>query len=226
MTGGEAVGRALAEIAAGRPVVVSAGEGGVLAFAAEKATSSVMAFLVRHTSGLVAVALPEPDCDRLGLGPMAGADSRDTPYTVTVDARDGVGTGISAADRAHTARLLAAAGTSAADLSRPGHVMGLRTHERGVLGRAAPAEAVVDLARLAGLRPAGVVAGIVSPRDPRRMAQQDELVEFAQAHGLTRVSAGEVAGHRRAAGPHVVDVLVRVHVLGERSPSTEVNDPP
>ena len=193
MTGGHAVGRVLAEIAAGRPVVVSAGEGGVLAFAAEKAATSVMAFLVRHTSGLVAVALPEPDCDRLGLGPMAGADSRHTPYTVTVDAKNGVGTGISAADRAHTARLLAAASTSAADLSRPGHMMGLCTHERGVLERPAPAEAAVELARLAGLRPAGVLAGLVSPRDPTRMARWDELGEFAVAHGLALVTVEALA---------------------------------
>ncbi|AIJ24704.1 3,4-dihydroxy-2-butanone-4-phosphate synthase [Amycolatopsis methanolica] len=189
--------RALTDIAAGRPVVVvddDRAEGAVV-FAAEKATPALMAFTVRHTCGLVAVALPGADCDRLQLRPMNGGD-RESPYTVTVDAKNGVHTGISAADRAYTARLLASPDTAAADLSRPGHLMGLRVHGGGVLHRPQLPEAAVDLARLGGLRPAGVLCELVSPRDPTRMARASELAEFTAEHDLALVSIAGLVRHR------------------------------
>src|SRR4051812_31620872 len=130
------------------------------------------------------------ECDRLGLPPMVAAneDKHDTAYTVTVDAREGVGTGISAADRAATMRLLADPGAAAEDFSRPGHVVPLRAREGGVLRRPGHTEAAVDLARLAGLRPAGVIGEVVSQVDARRMARADELRVFADAHGLALIS--------------------------------------
>lgn len=129
--------QAVAEIAAGRPVVVvddaDRENEGDLIFAAELATPELMAFMVRYTSGYVCVALTESEADRLDLPPMhhTNQDRRGTAYTVTVDAREGVSTGISAADRAHTSRLLAAAATDPTDLARPGHVVPLRAREGG-----------------------------------------------------------------------------------------------
>src|SRR5881409_2140285 len=160
--------KAIAEIAAGRPVVVvddaDRENEGDLIFAAEKATPELMAFMVRHTSGFVCAPLTEADADRLELPPMyhTNQDRRGTAYTVTVDAREGVSTGISAADRAHTVGLLADPATSAADLARPGHVVPLRAKAGGVLRRSGHTEAAVDLAVLAGLRPAGVLCELVN----------------------------------------------------------------
>jgi len=131
--------QAIKDIADGRPVVVVDDEDreneGDLIFAAEMATPELLAFMVRHTSGFICAPLTEADADRLELPPMyyTNQDRRGTAYTVTVDAREGVTTGISAAERAHTISLLAAAETTAADLSRPGHVVPLRARAGGVL---------------------------------------------------------------------------------------------
>ncbi|UIJ57501.1 3,4-dihydroxy-2-butanone-4-phosphate synthase [Amycolatopsis acidiphila] len=183
---------------------------GALVFAAEKASSALMSFMVRHTCGLVAVAMPGADCDRLELRPMNGGDGN-TPYTVTVDAKDGVQTGISAMDRAHTARLLASPDTVAADMTRPGHLMGMRVHRGGVLYRPRFPEAAVDLVRLGRLRPAGVLCEIVSPYDPTRMARRGELEEFAAAHDLALVSIAELVRHRRRVETDLVrDAAARV----------------
>ena len=129
--------------------------------------------------------LTEADADRLELPPMyhTNQDRRGTAYTVTVDAREGVTTGISAADRARTIRLLADPATAAAtDLSRPGHVVPLRAREGGVLRRPGHTEAAVDLARLAGLRPAGVLCELVNDDGTHGAAARAE--PFADEHGL------------------------------------------
>ncbi len=195
--------RAVEEVRRGRPVVVVDDEDreneGDLIFAAELATPELVAFMVRHTSGYICVPLPEADCDRLDLPPMfhSNQDKRGTAYTVTVDAREGVTTGISATDRAHTIRLLADAASSPVDLTRPGHVVPLRAREGGVLRRTGHTEAAVDLARLAGLRPAGVICELVSQRDVGDMARLDECKAFAAEHGLAIVSIADLVAYRR-----------------------------
>ncbi|GAA4535063.1 3,4-dihydroxy-2-butanone-4-phosphate synthase [Pseudonocardia xishanensis] len=195
---------ALTQIAAGRPVVVVDDEDreneGDLIVAAELVDAATMAFVVRHTSGFVCVALPEAECGRLGLPPMhhTNADGFGTAYRVTVDATEVVSTGISARDRAHTSRLLAGAATEPGDLTRPGHVVPLAARAGGVLERGGHTEAAVDLTRLAGLRPAGVLCEIVSVREPGRMARRDELVEFAVEHDLAMITIADLAEFRRA----------------------------
>ncbi|MGI8879096.1 MAG: bifunctional 3,4-dihydroxy-2-butanone-4-phosphate synthase/GTP cyclohydrolase II [Jatrophihabitans sp.] len=199
----DTVDQAIADIAAGKAVVVVDDEDreneGDLIFAAECVTPELVAFMVRHTSGYICVPVTEADADRLELPPMyrVNQDRRGTAYTVTVDARDGVSTGISAADRAHTISLLAAAGTTAADLSRPGHVVPLRAKDGGVLRRPGHTEAAVDLARLAGLHPSGVLCEIVSESDPHGMARSAELREFADRHGLAMISIADLIAFRR-----------------------------
>jgi len=199
----DTVERALAEIAAGRAVIVVDDEDreneGDLIFAAELATPELVAFMVRYTSGYVCVPLEEADCDRLDLPPMfhTNQDKRGTAYTVTVDARKGVSTGISASDRARTIRLLASAVSSPVDFSRPGHVVPLRAREGGVLRRTGHTEAAVDLARLAGLRPAGVLCEVVSQKDEGDMARLEELRAFADEHGLALISIADLVAHRR-----------------------------
>ncbi len=195
--------RALADIEAGRPVVVVDDEDreneGDLIFAAEKATPELVAFMVRYTSGYICVALTGQDCDRLDLPPMyhANQDLRGTAYTVTVDAAEGVTTGISAADRARTIRVLAGTETTAKDLNRPGHVVPLRAREGGVLRRAGHTEAAVDLARLAGLRSAGALCEIVSEKSEGEMALRDELEVFAADHELALITITDLIAYRR-----------------------------
>jgi 3,4-dihydroxy 2-butanone 4-phosphate synthase / GTP cyclohydrolase II len=197
------VRRALQDVAAGKPVVVlddaSRENEGDLIFAAEKATAELVSFMVRHTSGYICVALPGSECDRLDLPPMhhTNADGFGTAFTVTVDAKHGVTTGISAADRAYTIGLLARPSTSADDLVRPGHVLPLRAVDGGVLRRPGHTEAAVDLTRMAGLRPAGVLCEVVSTIDNTAMACGDELREFAREHALTMVSIAELISYRR-----------------------------
>jgi 3,4-dihydroxy 2-butanone 4-phosphate synthase/GTP cyclohydrolase II len=197
----DTIEQAVADIAAGRPVIVVDDEDreneGDLIFAAELATPELVAFMVRHTSGYICVPLPEQECDRLDLPPMhrTNQDKRGTAYAVTVDAREGVSTGISAADRSRTMRLLAAAGSTPADFTRPGHVVPLRAKEGGVLRRPGHTEAAIDLATMAGLRPAGVLCEIVN--DDGTMARLPELRVFAREHGLTLVSIADLIAHRR-----------------------------
>jgi 3,4-dihydroxy 2-butanone 4-phosphate synthase / GTP cyclohydrolase II len=199
----DTVEQALAEIAAGRPVVVVDGEDreneGDLIVAADLVDTATMAFVVRHTSGFVCVALPEAECVRLDLPPLhhTNADGFGTAYRVTVDAAEGVSTGISARDRATTARVLASAESTAGDLVRPGHVVPLAARAGGVLERTGHTEAAVDLTRLAGLRPAGVLCEIVSTRDPARMARRPELLDFAAEHGLVMITIEDLVAHRR-----------------------------
>jgi len=193
--------QAVADVAAGRAVVVvddaDRENEGDLIFAAEKASPELVAFMVRHTSGFICAPLTDADADRLELPPMfhTNQDKRGTAYTVTVDAREGVSTGISAADRARTIRLLADPTTGPGDLTRPGHVVPLRAKAGGVLRRTGHTEAAVDLARMAGLRAAGVLCEIVN--DDGSMARLPDLVPFAAGHGLTLISIADLVAYRR-----------------------------
>src|SRR3954463_663957 len=208
----EDVERAVADIAAGKPVIVVDHEDreneGDLIFAAEKATPELVAFMVRYTSGYICVPITEDEADRLELPPMyhTNQDRRGTAYAVTVDAREGVSTGISAADRARTIRLLAGADTKPTDLSRPGHVVPLRAREGGVLRRPGHTEAAVDLARLAGLQPAGAICEIVSQKVEGDMARYDELQVFADEHELTLITIKDLIAYRRRSEKQVVQV--------------------
>ncbi|MGH3427044.1 MAG: bifunctional 3,4-dihydroxy-2-butanone-4-phosphate synthase/GTP cyclohydrolase II, partial [Mycobacteriales bacterium] len=191
----------MADIAAGKAVIVVDDEDreneGDLIFAAEHATPELLTFMIRYTSGMICVPLPGADCARLELPPMyhTNQDRRGTAYTVSVDAREGTTTGISAAERALTIRTLAAEATVPDDLNRPGHVLPLRAKEGGVLRRPGHTEAAVDLARMAGLRPVGGLAEIVN--DDGTMARLPRLREFAAEHGIALISIAQLIEYRR-----------------------------
>ncbi|KLO39755.1 riboflavin biosynthesis protein RibA [Mycobacterium nebraskense] len=204
------VRRAVAAMAAGRPVVLTEDTerdcDGLLVFAADRATPKLLAFTIRHTSGYVRVALPPAECERLNLPPMCHSGDGKfgaTAHRVSVDYR-GSGTGISATDRARTIAALASADSAAADFLRPGHVVPAQAGVGGVLGHRGPNEAAIDLARLAGRRPAAALCEIVSRDRPTAMARRGELVEFAVAHRLPIVSIGELVAYRRRIEPQVV----------------------
>ncbi|MQY21047.1 bifunctional 3,4-dihydroxy-2-butanone-4-phosphate synthase/GTP cyclohydrolase II [Nocardia macrotermitis] len=203
MTRFDTIERAVADIAAGKAVVVVDDEGreneGDLIFAAEKATPELVAFMIRYTSGYICVPLTGEDCDRLGLPPMysINQDKHGTAYTVSVDAREGVTTGISGADRARTMRLLADPAATADQFNRPGHVVPLRAKEGGVLRRPGHTEAAVDLSRMAGLSPAGVICEIVSQKNEGDMARTEELRVFADEHELALISIADMIAWRR-----------------------------
>jgi 3,4-dihydroxy 2-butanone 4-phosphate synthase/GTP cyclohydrolase II len=208
------VGRALDAIAAGRPVIVVDDEHreneGDLVFAAECATPELMAFTVRHTSGYVCVALPASECDRLDLPPMhsMNTDRMGTAYRVTVDLATGVGTGISARDRARTVAAHADRASDGSDFTRPGHVVPLLARAGGVLSRPGHTEAAVDLTRLAGMRPAGALCEIVSQDLPGEMARGPELQRFATEHGLVLISIADLIAYRRRHEPQLARVAV------------------
>jgi len=201
MTTLDSIERALADIAAGRPVVVVDDEDreneGDLIFAAELATPELVAFMVRYSSGYICAPVTATDADRLELPPAyhTNEDPRGTAYTVSVDARHGVSTGISAADRSHTIRLLADPATVPGDLSRPGHLVPLRAKDGGVLRRPGHTEAAIDLATLAGLRPAGVLCELVN--DDGTMMRLPGLREFATEHDLALISIADLIAYRR-----------------------------
>ena len=204
----DTVERAIADIAAGKAVVVVDDEDreneGDIIFAAAKATPELMAFTIRHSSGVVCVPMPAAMLDRLEI-PLMTPHNRDrmrTQFTISVDARDGVTTGISAADRAHTARVLADSATEPWEVTRPGHIFPLRYHEGGVLSRRGHTEAAVDLARLAGLTPAGVLVEVVN--DHGTMKRAPELRAFADEHGLAMISIEDLVRYR-----HRTETLVR-----------------
>jgi 3,4-dihydroxy 2-butanone 4-phosphate synthase/GTP cyclohydrolase II len=203
--------KAIKEIAEGRPVIVVDDEDreneGDLIFAAEHATPELMSFMVRYTSGFVCAPITEDDADRLDLPPMhhTNQDRRGTAYTVTVDAREGIGTGISAADRAYTISLLADPSTRPTDLSRPGHVVPLRAKRGGVLRRPGHTEATIDLCELAGLRPAGVLCELVN--DDGTMMRLPDLETFAAEHGLALVSIADLIAYRRRSEKQVERVV-------------------
>ena len=199
--------RAIDAIARGHAVVVVDDAGreneGDLILAAEKATPAALAFLIRHTSGVVCAAVTAERLEALRL-PLMVADnteSQRTAFTVTVDYKHGTTTGISAADRAATLRGLADPRAGAEDFVRPGHVFPLRARPRGVLERRGHTEAAVDLARLAGLAPCGVLCEIVN--DDGTMARPRDLGAFAARHGLPIVSIADLVAHRRRTEPIV-----------------------
>ena len=206
----DTIERAIADIAAGKAVVVVDDEDreneGDVVFAAQMASPELIAFTMTHCRGLLCVPLEEEVLDHLQLGQMAphNTERMQTAFTVSVDAREGVTTGISAADRAHTIQLLADADTSPYDLVRPGHVFPLRAKPGGVLRRPGHTEAAVDLARLAGLKPAGVICEIV--QEDGTMARLPELRIFATKHDLALISIADLIAWRRRTESQVTKV--------------------
>jgi len=194
-------------IAAGGAVVVVDDEDreneGDIIFAAQHATAELMGFTVRHTSGVVCVPLPGEWADRLDLPPMTAVnqDAKGTAYTVSCDAAAGTSTGISAADRALTSQVLADPASLAGDLNRPGHIFPLRAHDGGVRARRGHTEAAVELARLAGCTPVGVIAELV--HDDGSMMRLPALRKFADEHGLPLVSIEDLVAHLTPAAPAV-----------------------
>jgi 3,4-dihydroxy 2-butanone 4-phosphate synthase/GTP cyclohydrolase II len=195
------VDRAIKDIAAGRPVLVVDDENreneGDIIFAAAMATPELLAFMIRYTSGVICMPMHEAELDRLQLPQMTSHNTEPhrTAFTLSVDARGGVTTGISAADRATTIARLVDPATTPTDLVRPGHVFPLRYTEGGVLRRAGHTEAAVDLARLAGLPEAGVLCEVVN--DDGTMARLPELREFADTHELALISIEQLIEYRR-----------------------------
>ncbi|MFH8408427.1 bifunctional 3,4-dihydroxy-2-butanone-4-phosphate synthase/GTP cyclohydrolase II [Streptomyces sp. NPDC018019] len=198
------VEQAVADIAAGRPVVVVDDENreneGDLVVAAERVTPEILAFMMSECRGLICAPMEGAELDRLGLPQMVehNTESMRTAFTVSVDATaaHGVSTGISAADRATTLRLLASGEAGPADFVRPGHIFPLRAREGGVLVRNGHTEAGVDLARLAGLRPAAAIVEIAG--EDGAMLRLPELVPFARKHGLSIISIEDLIAYRRS----------------------------
>ena len=194
--------KAIAAIGRGEIVVVVDDETreneGDLIMAAEFATPEAIAFFVKHTSGVICVPMEGRRLDELQLPLMVttNTESQRTAFTVTVDYRHGTSTGISAADRAATIQALIDPGTRPEDLARPGHILPLRYREGGVLKRAGHTEAAVDLARLAGLYPAGVLCEIVN-EDKTDMARLPELERFSEEHNLLLISIADLVKYRR-----------------------------
>ena len=200
-TGLSTIDKAFEALRAGLPVLVvddedRENEGDVI-LAAATVTTEWMAWTIRHTSGYICAPMPEVRADRLGL-PLMVADNRDplrTAYTVTVDAAAGVTTGISAADRAHTIRLLAQEGSTASDFRRPGHVVPLRAKEGGVLVRGGHTEAAVDLCRLAGLAPVGAIGELV--HDDGSMMRMPAVLELGARRGLPVITIAALIAWRQ-----------------------------
>jgi 3,4-dihydroxy 2-butanone 4-phosphate synthase/GTP cyclohydrolase II len=197
----DSVEDAIAAIGLGQAVVVVDDEDreneGDLIFAGALATTELMAFTIRHTSGVVCVPMPGEWLDRLNIPPMTevNEDSKGTAYTVSVDAKDGIATGISASDRSITVSKLADPTSSATDFTRPGHIFPLRAVPGGVLRRAGHTEAAVDLARLAKLPPVGVIAELV--HDDGSMMRADACREFANKNNLKMISIAQLIAHVR-----------------------------
>jgi len=201
MTYLDTIEEAIEEIHAGKMVVVVDDEDreneGDLIFASTHTTPELVGFMIRHTSGVLCVPMDGPDLDRLGLPPMThvNEDAKGTAYSVSVDARFGVDTGISAADRSQTIKILCDPASQPHDLTRPGHVFPLRAMPGGVLRRPGHTEAAVDLARMAGLSPSGVIAEVVN--DDGSMMRAPALREFANEHGLKMISIADLIAYRR-----------------------------
>ena len=192
---------AVAAISAGQAVIVVDDEDreneGDLIFAGSKASAELATFMIRYTSGYICVGMDGAILDRLNLPPMTAVneDRKGTAYSVSVDARDVAGTGISAEDRAHTIKVLSDSATDPWDLTRPGHVMPLRAVPGGVLRRAGHTEAAVDLARMAGLSPVGALCEMVN--DDGTMMHAPECRAFADEHGIVMISIADLIRFRR-----------------------------
>ena len=200
----------LDELRDGRPIIVVDDEDreneGDLVLAAEFATTERLAFIIRHTGGIVCLSMPDDRADRLDLPPMVdrNTSNRETAFTVTIEAAEGVTTGISAADRAHTIRLAARDGATSADFSRPGHVFPLRAKSGGVLRRAGHTEAAVDLCRLASLKPVAAISELM--HDDGSMMRLPALLDFASEHGLKVGTIADLIAYRLQVDPFVVRV--------------------
>ncbi|TDL84196.1 3,4-dihydroxy-2-butanone-4-phosphate synthase [Palleronia sediminis] len=170
---------------------------GDLVIPAQMATPDAVNFMAREGRGLICLALESARCDALGLPLMASSNSsrHETAFTVSIEAREGVSTGISAHDRARTVAVAIDAATQSADIATPGHVFPLRAREGGVLVRAGHTEAAVDISRLAGLNPSGVICEIMN--EDGTMARLPDLVAFAQRHGLKIGTISDLIGYRR-----------------------------
>ena len=206
---------AIAAIGRGEIVVVVDDEDreneGDLIMAAEHATPEAMAFFVRYTSGVICAPLMGERLDELALPLMVtvNTESMRTAYTITVDAAEGTSTGISAADRALTLNMLASPKSDPHDFNRPGHVLPLRYRPGGVLKRAGHTEAAVDLARLAGCRPAGVLCEVVN--DDGTMSRLGDLTEFCEEHGLLLISIADLIRYRRS-NERLVDPVAQARI--------------
>jgi 3,4-dihydroxy 2-butanone 4-phosphate synthase / GTP cyclohydrolase II len=195
------VEEAIAEIRAGRMVVVvdspDRENEGDLTLAADHVTPEAINFMAKEARGLICLALEESRCDELGLHPMTNHNEAPlrTAFTVSVEARSGVSTGISAADRSHTIKVAIDPGARPGDLVQPGHVFPLRARSYGVLERMGQTEAAVDLARLAGLTPAGVICEIMN--DDGTMARVPDLTTYCARHGLKMITVSDLVAYRR-----------------------------
>jgi 3,4-dihydroxy 2-butanone 4-phosphate synthase / GTP cyclohydrolase II len=195
------VAEAIEEIRRGRFVVVvdapDRENEGDLTIAAEFATPEAINFMAKHGRGLICLCLTEERCDELGLRPMTHNNEapNETAFTITIEAREGITTGISAADRAHTIAVAIDPAKGSRDLVQPGHVFPLRARPGGVLQRSGQTEAAVDLARLAGLRPAGVVCEIMN--EDGTMARVPDLLPYCERHGLKLVTIADLIEYRR-----------------------------
>ena len=191
---------ALDEIRAGRMIVVVDDEDreneGDLTLAAECVTPEAINFMARFGRGLICLTLTEERADHLRLRPMTEENTSrfGTAFTESIEAREGVTTGISAQDRAHTIRVAIDPHSTAADLARPGHIFPLRARRGGVLVRAGQTEASVDLARMAGMIPAGIICEIM--KDDGTMARVPDLIEFCKTHGLKMLTVAELIRYR------------------------------
>jgi len=196
------VEQAIADVAAGKFVVVADDESreneGDLVCAAQTCTADHVNFMTQHARGLICLTLSPERCDQLGLPQMVehNTEAHETAFTVSVDAaaRFGVTTGISAADRARTIQVAVDPATVPGDLRRPGHVFPLRSRKGGVLQRVGQTEASVDLARLAGLMPAGVICEVLNADGT--MARRPDLDVFCDTHGLTFITVAQIVAHR------------------------------
>jgi 3,4-dihydroxy 2-butanone 4-phosphate synthase/GTP cyclohydrolase II len=196
------VPNALAEIRAGRMIVVVDDEDreneGDLTLAAEKVTPEAINFMAKYGRGLVCLAMTEERLEYLNIGPMTSENTSQygTAFCEAIDARQGVTTGISAHDRARTIQVAIDPATKPSDLARPGHMFPLRARKGGVLVRAGQTEASVDLARLAGMIPAGVICEIM--KDDGSMARVPDLIEFCREHKMKMLTVAELIRYRMA----------------------------
>jgi len=192
---------ALEDIRAGKMVVVCDAEDreneGDLTLAAQFATPEAINFMAMHGRGLICLALPPERCDELGLDLMAAKNESpfQTAFTIAVEAREGVTTGISAADRARTIQVAVDPSSTPDDLVQPGHVFPLKSKEGGVLERAGQTEAAVDLARLAGVIPAGVICEVMN--EDGTMARVPDLIPYCERHGLKMITVADLIAYRR-----------------------------
>src|SRR6476661_3284772 len=192
---------ALEDIRAGKMVVVCDAEDreneGDLTMAAQFTTPEAINFMAKEGRGLICLALSPERCDELGLDLMAAKNESpfETAFTVSIEAREGVTTGISAADRAHTIQVAIDPETRPRDLVQPGHIFPLKAKNGGVLERTGQTEAAVDLARLAGLNPAGVICEIMN--DDGTMARVPELGDYCARHGLCMITVADLIAYRR-----------------------------